>query len=153
MTSLLLVTVLAVAYSPAPGPVPAVKPVGPPPTMSVAKVEGERLTLTRTRVVIEFVTETIVVQEGNKTITRQVMVPVQKLVPEVTTRDLKVVRGFDTANKPLDANKLAERLKTATPVFLSADGQPIDETFRKALKDDGILLIVPEGEPVPAVPK
>jgi hypothetical protein len=148
MNSLFLTALLCSVYSAAPVPVQADKPIGPTPTFSVAKVEGERLTLTTTRLVIEFVPTTQTVENGNKKVTQIVMVPVQKVISEVKASEIKDVKGFDTANKPIDAAKLAERLKTATPVVISADGQAIDETFRKLLKDDAILLIVPQGEAV-----
>jgi hypothetical protein len=149
MNSLFVTALICSTVAVAPVPPQADKPIGATPTMSVAKVDGDRLTLTTTRTVIEFVLETRTVDIGGKTATQTVTIPVQKMISEVKACEMKDVKGFDPANKPIDAAKLAERLKAATPVFISADGQPIDEAFRKLLKNDAILLIVPQGEPGP----
>src|SRR6516164_5700995 len=129
MTPLLFAAVLTAAYPPAP-PV-EVKPTGTPPTFSVAKIDGERLILTSTRIVIKYEQRTETVQVGNMMVQRTVTVPVPVQVATETTHALKDVRAFDTANKPIEAAKLAERLKGATPVVISGDGQPIGEAFRK----------------------
>jgi hypothetical protein len=148
MTSLLFAAVLAAAYPPAPVPPPELKTTGTPPTIAVVQVDGENLKIIRNRIVTEYRTETVTVQQGNQTVTKTVVVPVMVPVQEVTNIVFKDVTGYDTANKPIEADKLAERLKKPTPVFISGDGQPIDEAFRKLLKDDVILLTVPQ-QPAP----
>jgi hypothetical protein len=147
MTPLLFAAALTAAYPPA--PTVEVKPTGTPPTVAVARIDGERLILTSTRIVTKYETRTVTVQVGDRTEQRTVTVPV--LVPEQTETAyvLKDVKAFDIANKPIEAAKLAERLKSATPVVISGDGQPIGEAFRKLLKDDAILLTVPQAQPVP----
>ena len=147
MTPLLFAAVLTVAYPPAPPP--EVKPSSVPPTFAVAKIDGERLVLTRVQLVTKYVPEVRTVQVGDKVVTETVAVPVQTAVQQESVYPLKDVKGFDAANKPIEAAKLAERLKNATPVVVSGDNQPIGEAFRKLLKDDAILLTVPLGQPVP----
>jgi hypothetical protein len=147
MTPLLLTAALALAYPPAP-PAEA-KPTGTPPTFSVAKIDGERLTLTSTRIVTKYETRTATVQVGDRTEQRTVVVPVQVPEQAQTTYALKDVKAFDAANKPIEAAKLTERLKDPTAVVVSGDGQPVGEAFRKLLKDDAILLTVPQAQPVP----
>jgi hypothetical protein len=147
MTPLLFAAALVAAYPPAP-PVET-KPTGTPPTISVAKIDGDRLILTRTQTVTRIESRTENVQVGNMVVPRVVKVPVQTPVTVETAYPLKDVKGFDAANKAIDAAKLAERLKNPTAVVVSGDGQPIGDAFRQLLKEDVIVLILPLAQPVP----
>jgi hypothetical protein len=146
MTSLLLSAVLAAAYPPPP-PIEPAKLPGIPPTVLVAQIDGEKLLITRSQLLTKYEQRTITRQVGNETVQETVAVPVLVQVPEVIPFPVKDVKAFDAANKPIDAEKVAERLKAATPVVISTDGQPVAEAYRKLLKDDAILLTLPHPLP------
>jgi hypothetical protein len=146
MTHLLFAALLSAAYPPAPPP-PAEKPLGPPPQILVASVEQGKLLVNRTVYIPKVVERIITVQDGNKTI--QQKVAVTEMVPEMrtTTYDLSGVKAFDGAGKEIDAKTLAERLKKATPVVVSSDGQPVDAQFLQLLKTEAVVLVVADMKP------
>jgi hypothetical protein len=123
---------------------------GPSPTLVQARVDKEKgqLLIVRSEVVMvpETRTETVVLPNGrteNRTVTRFVTVPRQV----EQTYELKLVQATDAGGKELDAATLTKRLRTPTVVLLSADGQPVDAGYRKALNKDTVVLRVPSWGP------
>lgn len=123
---------------------------GPDPFRVVdAEAKKDRFFWTEGRAVP--VTETVAVEvevNGQKRVETRT---VTRLVPETITRaaDLNTLRVTDAAGKPIPADKIADRLKDATPVVLTTG--PVPDKHRALFKDTTVFVELPAAGP--AVPK
>lgn len=122
------------------------------PMLKLAKVEKNALVMNETVTVIE----TRTVQEEVKTatgkvevVTKAVAVPVQKQVKHAIP--LTGVKATTADGKAIPNDKLAEMLRTEKVVVVIYGPSPDADKFRKALKDDTIVLTIEGPIAVPAV--
>ena len=156
MYTLLLGTLL---LQPAPEP-PSDAIKGVPPLLVKAKVAKDELvsiaTITKTVYKAEIRTR---IMDG-KAVPYTVEVPVTVQSTILRAWDLKKAKIASAGGKKIDLDTLRKRLAVETPVFVSADGKPIDKGYLKLLREDVIVieapLIAPPATPVappPAPPK
>jgi hypothetical protein len=131
---------------------PVPEPPGPAPEITIVRKEGGNLI----REVIVYkavpVTREIAVVVDGKTVKRTVTEAQLVPVTELQAVPLKDVRAWTGDGKPLDADALARRLEKQTPVLISRDGRPLSAAYRALVRDDAIILALPQTEG-PKVPE
>lgn len=142
----LLSAVVLVALAP-----PAPAQPGPAGGLRIVDVQAAdgKLTWIETQVVP--VEEAITVEEevNGMKVTVVKKVTVYKTVSVTRVADLKTAKVTDGTGKAVGADKLAERLKEAPAVLLTA---PLSDKHHKLFKDD-TLFIEPNPAPPPKDPK
>jgi hypothetical protein len=121
----------------------------PPPRITLARVAEGALILEEVVTFQQVVTETRTVTENGVTKNVAVAVPVQVQKIQARSVPLKEVKAFDLDGRTVTPGRLAYMLKERTAVAISGGGNKLDPAFRKILKDDALLLLVPLEEPVP----
>jgi len=137
---------LAAAYPPA--PVPAEKPLGAAPTFLVAKVEGDKL-LSSARSPRPGMKSAL--KRFNKRRESHAGRQGSGSGHRDGNRAARPQNGESDRcrQQALDAKALTERSRSRRRCWFPSDGQPISEGYRKLLKDDVILLILPEAQVAP----
>jgi RNA polymerase sigma factor (sigma-70 family) len=77
---------------------------------------------------------------------------VQGTTIATTLHDLDKVKASDVQGRPIEAKQLRKLLAQEKAVVLSADGKKVDPFYLQVLKEDTVILVVPEPSAVPAPP-
>jgi hypothetical protein len=137
-------------------PVPPEQPPGAAPEIVLARKDGRMVTVEITVVAPVTIVRQVTENVGGMTVTRNV--PETRLMPRREMRQYAIeeVRGWTADGKQLDAETLAKRLEKGGPVLLSRDGKPLSAAYRELLKDDALILSLPQqsgpGNPPPPPP-
>lgn len=129
------------------------QPPGPPGlggiTIIDAKADKGKLAWTEyVAVPVQKEVERVVVANGKQVTVKQT-VTVHEVVPVTKAVELKGLKVTDAAGKEIDADKVAERLKEATPVVLASGALPAKH---RALFKDTTLFVEPLPPPAPKGP-
>jgi len=132
----------------------AQQPQGTPPTLEVIQqIEREKGVIRCKRVVAVLETRTIsekvVVNGQEQTVTKTVVVPVTK--ESIIEFNLANSRVITTAGKQLPIDEVWKRLKANTAVAISADSNTPAPAFLRALNADTLVIIPapPKQAPMP----
>jgi hypothetical protein len=71
----------------------------------------------------------------------------------VMIQRLATMKAVDLGGKPIDAKKLAQRLKQETTVLVTYEHGPIDPFYLQLIKPDTIILAMPPLPPVEPAPR
>jgi len=121
------------------------KPAVPkqPPRILTASVKGDML-FTRRVVLAEVPVKTIKkVKQGDKEV--EVAVTTYKVEKRPVTQAISLDGAtFGTAGgKKLDLDAVKKRLARPTPIVISGDGKPVDESYLKLFDRDVIVIVMP----------
>ena len=138
----------------APLPLKEKGPNGPPPTVSMISTQADGTpVILLSRTVFKNMEQTVTALEGDKVVSRKrlVSVPVTEQVPVVV--DGKQVQVYGVDGKMIDPNDLKRRIVGTMPVFVSADGKPVDPFHLRLAKEGTLILVIPPSVPgVRAIP-
>jgi hypothetical protein len=142
---------LAVTYEPvptsgeadAPAEKPADKPAkdkldlptGPAPVQMIAWIDEDGEVILQQKISSYRLVSKL---QGDNQVTYYEPVGVKKL----TAYDVKLVKAFDTAGKPVAAAELPKALGKKQPVLVSADGRKVDPLHLRLIKDGTLVLVV-----------
>lgn len=120
----------------------------PTPIIRLAQVVDGKLTLEDHWATTQYVTETRTVTENGVSKTVNVAVPVKGLRSNREELALRDVKAFDMDGREVTRGRVEHVLRERTAVVISYDSGKLDPAFRRILRDDALLLVVP----MPAVP-
>jgi hypothetical protein len=118
-----------------------------PPSVLPARVEKDVVIVSLPQVTLIETKRVVEVKEGAEVKKKEVIDRTQQIRMRPVRYPLKDVRAFTADGKKLDAKALAERLKKETPVMVAGDDKPVDRFYLGALKDDGVVLVLPRSTP------
>jgi hypothetical protein len=147
---MLYVPVLALAlFAPAPEDNPL--PTGMPPQLTQAQIQDGKLIVYRSREVFRTRMTTIERTVDGKTVKEMVPIPEAVWVVYMEKFELKGIQATDADGTKLDEDALKRVLTRWTTVAVAGDGRPVEAIYRKALKKDTVVLVLPVPK-MPAIP-
>jgi hypothetical protein len=75
--------------------------------------------------------------------TKTVMVPIHEV--RQATLDSKDLQVFTGAGKRIPPGEVARRVKGPTAVVIAADGKMVDPLYRRILREDTLIVVLPAG--------
>lgn len=145
LRSLFAVGLVAVLVGAAVAEPPAL--AGPAPRVTVGQVAGDFLILEEAVAVTQIVAETRTVTENGVTKSYVVQKPVTVLKTTHEKVKLKEVKAYDLDGREVTPGRLQHILRERTAIAISNGGTKLDPLFRRMLKDDTLVLVLPP--PVP----
>jgi hypothetical protein len=129
---------------------PDAPPKGPPPLVMAVSVAPDGQVAIQ-RIVTEMVLEerTEKVRVGNQIVEQKVTVMVPVLRETRVALDSKDVQVLTADGKRVDPKDVRSLLKKTSPVLVSADGKPVDPFYLRLVKENALIVILPQAGTVP----